>query len=487
MEITCSCPRDIFGNDIFTSTSNNGGGKRLLGTWDASTNTPTLPIPPSETYQQGDYYDVSVAGTFNDIDFTVGDKIVVVYDVNTSSLKWVQDNFGQEAVQISYANTESGLIATNIQDAIDEVVDSLPITQLNVNTRYVSPVGNDTLIGEVKAKKQTISNAITSLDGQSSGIVFAESGTYAEDLVFGTAQSGRAIIGDRDRVILKSITFNENCQQCKISNVKFENTAGGVAINVQSTLSGFVFDGLNIGGNHDNPVFLNVEAGGSGFITISNCDLSDKIINLEATATPRFVFISNCANALINAGTGWFVVIDYNSQKLLEVSSNNNVIRGVIANALLNNSTEYNAVVSQGALANGFYLVNYTEAGVFQTGDIILIQHPVTAVYNLHYNTPLANYYVLSTQKTFHKNGGLWLETASKDDIPTTTEVVYDGTQDQVVTITHNKNKYPMVSFIAGDGDNTGKVSSLNVTHNSKNAFSVDFGTYPPIGTLIYL
>lgn len=51
------------------------GGVNYQGTWDASTNTPTLVSPPDST-TKGFYYKVTVAGTQFGIDFTVGDWII---------------------------------------------------------------------------------------------------------------------------------------------------------------------------------------------------------------------------------------------------------------------------------------------------------------------------------------------------------------------------------------------------------------------------
>lgn len=49
------------------------GQVEYQGGWDAATNTPALPATPTD---KGHYYVVSVAGTFNSIDFQVGDWIV---------------------------------------------------------------------------------------------------------------------------------------------------------------------------------------------------------------------------------------------------------------------------------------------------------------------------------------------------------------------------------------------------------------------------
>lgn len=51
------------------------GQVHYKGAWNASTNTPTLAIPPAST-TMGDYYVTSVAGTFDSISFDVGDWII---------------------------------------------------------------------------------------------------------------------------------------------------------------------------------------------------------------------------------------------------------------------------------------------------------------------------------------------------------------------------------------------------------------------------
>src|SRR6185437_7413077 len=52
-----------------------GGNLNYQGTWDASTNTPTLANPPA-TATKGYYYVVSVAGTQFGLSFNIGDWIV---------------------------------------------------------------------------------------------------------------------------------------------------------------------------------------------------------------------------------------------------------------------------------------------------------------------------------------------------------------------------------------------------------------------------
>ena len=51
------------------------GAVRYQTTWDASTNTPTLALPPTAS-TKGYYYIVSVAGTFNSVSYNIGDWII---------------------------------------------------------------------------------------------------------------------------------------------------------------------------------------------------------------------------------------------------------------------------------------------------------------------------------------------------------------------------------------------------------------------------
>ena len=71
-----------------SSGRNNGEFK---GSWDASTNTPTLPNPPTTAnYNIGDYYRVTDAGSQFGFTFEVGDSIIAV-SAGGGVLAWDQD------------------------------------------------------------------------------------------------------------------------------------------------------------------------------------------------------------------------------------------------------------------------------------------------------------------------------------------------------------------------------------------------------------
>ena len=115
-------------NDILTASKtiqligDASAGKRFIADWDANTNTPTLSSPPTApTYKQGDYYDVTATGTQFALTFTVGDRLIAAFDLSTGALKWIVQDLGKLANQIAYDNTVSGLLATDVQAATDEV------------------------------------------------------------------------------------------------------------------------------------------------------------------------------------------------------------------------------------------------------------------------------------------------------------------------------------------------------------------------------
>lgn len=102
------------------------------GTWDASTNTPTLANPPSAS-TRGDYYITSAAGFFASVTFNVGDWIVssgsdwqkvdntdAVASVFGRNGNIIAANGDYTASQITNVPA-GGIVATTVQAAIDEL------------------------------------------------------------------------------------------------------------------------------------------------------------------------------------------------------------------------------------------------------------------------------------------------------------------------------------------------------------------------------
>lgn len=83
-------------------------GDSFKGTWNASTNTPTL---ADGTGTNGDFYIVSVAGTQNlgsgSIDFTVGDQIIyngIIWQKIESGVSYIPENVANKATDFSTIN-----------------------------------------------------------------------------------------------------------------------------------------------------------------------------------------------------------------------------------------------------------------------------------------------------------------------------------------------------------------------------------------------
>jgi hypothetical protein len=79
------------------------------GTWDASSGA--YPVSPDT----GDFWKVSVVGITSGVEFDVGDAIVY------NGTSWDKFNQIEIAEEVSYNNSGSGLISTNVQDAINEL------------------------------------------------------------------------------------------------------------------------------------------------------------------------------------------------------------------------------------------------------------------------------------------------------------------------------------------------------------------------------
>jgi hypothetical protein len=105
---------------LLSPSGGGGGGDNYRGTWDASTNTPTLPNPPTfPDYSAGDYYQVTVAGTQFGLDFTVGDFIIAVAD--GADLAWSKRDGGLgtvTSVGVATSNGFAGTVANPTANAV---------------------------------------------------------------------------------------------------------------------------------------------------------------------------------------------------------------------------------------------------------------------------------------------------------------------------------------------------------------------------------
>lgn len=177
------------------------GGLNYLGTWNASTNTPALSNGSGDA---GDFYKVGTAGTTNIdgiSDWQVGDWIISDGTAwqkidNTDLVSSVNGQTGVvvlDAGDIGYSNGTSGLSATDVQAAIDELA-SAPSGSVNV---YNETIGDGSAtqidvthnlgtrdvivsIREVSAPYAHVEADVSSLDTNNVRIEFADAPASGE-------------------------------------------------------------------------------------------------------------------------------------------------------------------------------------------------------------------------------------------------------------------------------------------------------------------
>lgn len=116
------------------------GGLKYQNGWNAATNTPAIPTASVEN--QGHFYIVTTAGTTDidgEADWGLNDWIV---SNGTAWTKVDNSEIFQSAEATAYDNTLSGLAATNLQDAVDEVEDRVDDLEASVLTHDTNATVN---------------------------------------------------------------------------------------------------------------------------------------------------------------------------------------------------------------------------------------------------------------------------------------------------------------------------------------------------------
>lgn len=117
------------------------GSVSYQGTWDPVNNNPAL---TSGQGTKGDYYVVSVSGTRTldgNSTWAAGDE--VIFNGNVWEKVASADLDQQTADQVPYDNVSSGLVATNVQGAIDEVELRVQATESSLSTLTTANVTED--------------------------------------------------------------------------------------------------------------------------------------------------------------------------------------------------------------------------------------------------------------------------------------------------------------------------------------------------------
>jgi len=143
------------------------GGVTYVGGYNAATNTPDLEAPAGGAVAQGDMYTVTADGNFFTEAVTIGDVLIAeVADPSTLTDWTVVENNIEDAADVAFNNATSGLVATNVQTAIDEVegrVDTLEGTSHAAVTLDAGDTTQETL--DLTGQVITVNLATASTDG----------------------------------------------------------------------------------------------------------------------------------------------------------------------------------------------------------------------------------------------------------------------------------------------------------------------------------
>lgn len=368
-------------------------GRKQLGSWNASTNNPTLTTtPPSSTYQQGDFYEVSTAGTRFGITFAIGDRIVV--GVNTSgNLIWFKS-----ALNIGVAD--------------------------NTNLFVAAATGTDGNPGTIALPKKTIAGAY-SVVSQPGGISVAIGG-YTENITH--TKQNITFEG-------KGANFNNNTQlngTITTSAARFRMKSFQI---VHNTSVGFTW-GDTTGSHHfercafiGTGVSYTTTTAARGFASIADCDFSGAYAAANIVLPNLAAGVSNTLNIArsnsirISIGTGWIVTVD--DCPSLQVVSNSGMLVFVDGgllniNGLLASQTALTTLLSDTSVGtDGYYICDFANPSVGSRGDVILklsIQGVATSVLvHRPFSQAPASLALWNgaSYDTIMKRGGAWVAASS--------------------------------------------------------------------------
>jgi hypothetical protein len=158
------------------------GAVKYQGTWDADTNTPTLTTTPPE---KGWYYKVSVAGTFETVDYEVGDWII------SNGTAWEKvDNtdqvtsvFGRQGAVVAQSGDYNASQITDFQTTVSantDVAASKSVTDLITITQAVDLDAIESKVDGIEA----LADVTDSDNVAAAGAVMESGGTISGDIAF---------------------------------------------------------------------------------------------------------------------------------------------------------------------------------------------------------------------------------------------------------------------------------------------------------------
>jgi hypothetical protein len=277
------------------------GPVNYKGTWNASTNNPTLNNPPAVS-TKGDYYVVSTAGTQFSITFGVGDWII------SNGTAWekvdltdaVSSVFGRTGAVVGVSTDYSAVGITNTAigasspstGAFTTVSASTPIAVASGGTGVTTSTGSG---ANVLSTSPTLTTPISaSLTSPAASNLTLGTGTFGTALTFTSATgaatfAGRTLVGSATGTLGARFEVNELSDTIAIF-VRGAGQTNGVGLGTSGTNQPFVNGYSNVGA----VTALGIQPNG-GALSIGN---SATITTINGTTAST----STTTGSLINAG-----------------------------------------------------------------------------------------------------------------------------------------------------------------------------------------
>lgn len=352
---------------ILSAISQAQATRRQVGTWNASTNTPTLTNPPTTisgtTLQVGDYVEVSTAGAQFGITWAVGD-IAKVVQTTGGSLGWYKD-----PVQ---------------NDKFD-----------SKNVWASQAAGSDANSGSLYRPKQTLSGAIGVV--AQPGSIHLTPGSYSATALTVTKTNinifGEGVNANNSVEIAGQLTTS--AARLRVRNVNFTNGSGAAFTWADASGSHHLQD-ISITSGQTGVAFAATTAA-RGFATIAGGDFSGSLAANNVTlanvpAGTAFLQLINVANVRISVGTGWIVYVT--SCPDIQITGNTSgvvFLDAVNVNAILTQQSQLTALQADTNVAtDGFYICDFASPTVGARNDLLLKRSVQGVATNVQVNRPYA-------------------------------------------------------------------------------------------------
>jgi hypothetical protein len=382
---------------ILSAISQAQSTRRQVGTWNASTNTPTLTDPPTtingNTLVVGDYVEVSTAGTRFGITWAIGDVAKVV-QTTSGALGWYKD-----PVQ---------------NDKFD-----------SKNVWASQAAGSDANSGSLYRPKQTLTGAIGVV--AQPGSIHLTPGVYAAGALTISKTNvnifGEGVNANNSVEISGQITTGAG--RIRLRNVNFTQ-GSGTAFTWNDTTGGHNIQDISTTTGQTGPVFTGTANANGVLSTISNGDLGgslapNNIVLANRASGTAGLYLVNLANVRISVGTGWIVYV--NACPDIQITGNTAgvfFVDSINVNAVFTQQSQLTALLADNNVStDGYYICDFASPSVGARNDLLLkksIQGVATNVQvNRPYNQCTASISVFtgSVFEAYSKKAGGWVAISS--------------------------------------------------------------------------